>query len=188
MTLVCYLGKRLPKTPLVYHLISPRMKKTPPLSWILSFGLSSTAPVTAQIAPAPSATVVLNPFVVNTDKVRGYPAVDSHVGFRIATELMETPSDATELTQEFLRDIGATSYREAGPYLADAVVPDRTQRSAATGDGIRFRGAAGGSSARYYFRNATDLLIPINARSDGTAASYRVPPGKRSSLTKSFIF
>jgi iron complex outermembrane recepter protein len=145
------------------------MNTTPSLPWVLLFGLSTPALTVAQIAPAPAtltptespAAVVLNPFVVNTDKDTGYQAVDSLVGGRISTELMKTPSDVTVLTKEFLDDIGATSYLDAGPYLTNAVVPDRTSTGQDRGDGLNFRGVAGGVAARNYFKssNATDFYI-----------------------------
>lgn len=143
--------------------------------WVLSFFIAaSPSLLRAQAAPARTAaqagdsTVVLSAFQVNTDKDRGYQAVDSLIGGRIATELMKTPSDVTVLTKEFLDDIGATSYLDAGPYLTNAVVPDRTQLSADTGDGINFRGVAGGVSARNYFRHANSTDFYIVERLEGS--------------------
>ncbi len=146
------------------------MNRIPRPHWHIATALLAVpALLPAQSAPAPASTaaasaqptVVLSVFEVNTDKDTGYQAVDSLVGGRISTELMKTPSDVTVLTKEFLDDIGATSYLDAGPYLTNAVVPDRTSTGQDRGDGLNFRGVAGGVAARNYFRssNAADFYI-----------------------------
>src|SRR5438105_4762434 len=85
---------------------------------VLGFAGSARAQTASTARPAENASqteaVVLNAFTVNTDKDTGYQAADSLVGGRISANVLKTPADQTILTREFLDDIGALSYAEAG--------------------------------------------------------------------------
>ncbi len=121
--------------------------------------LATLAAAYAQPAsrPSTSETVTLSPFTVSTEKDTGYQATDSLLGGRIATTVLTTPADQTILTREFLDDIGALSYAEAGIWLTSAVVtpPGGTD----FGQAIVFRGV---SPAGYPYRNYFRSLGPVD--------------------------
>ncbi len=62
------------------------------------------------------APVELSPFVVQTDKDVGYLAANTMSGSRLNTPLIDTPASITEMTKEFLEDIGATEMMNAVDY------------------------------------------------------------------------
>jgi outer membrane receptor protein involved in Fe transport len=81
---------------------------------------AQTAPSGSAPAPAaskePDAPLALSPFVVQTDKDVGYLAANTMSGSRLNTPLIDTPASITEMTKEFLEDIGATEMMHAVDY------------------------------------------------------------------------
>ncbi len=68
-------------------------------------------------APKPAETAVeLSPFVVASDKDVGYLATNTMSGSRLNTPLIDTPASISEMTKEFLEDIGATEMMHAVDY------------------------------------------------------------------------
>lgn len=71
----------------------------------------------AQTAPAvPTETIELSPFVITTDKDVGYLAANTLSGSRLNTKLYDTSASISEMTQEFLIDIGANDTMAAVDY------------------------------------------------------------------------
>ena len=116
------------------------------------------AQTTANNTPKDDAPVVLTPFAVSTAKDTGYQAADSLAGGRIATNVMKTPADQTILTREFLDDIAADNYMDAGRWLTGAAL-DRPPGGQDFGQGVVFRGI---SPAGYPYRNYFRSLGPAD--------------------------
>ncbi|MBI5766845.1 MAG: TonB-dependent receptor plug domain-containing protein [Verrucomicrobia bacterium] len=95
----------------------------------LLFAFSTAASLVAQTAPpAPAATppetIVLESFVVNTEKDSGYIAIDSLAGGRTATPIKLTPTAISSLTRTFLDDVAITDVREALKWTVNAIPSD----------------------------------------------------------------
>src|SRR5262245_46397612 len=74
-----------------------------------------TAP-TSEGKPADEKTIELSPFVVSSDKDLGYLAGNSLSGSRMDLKLKDTAASISVLTEEFIRDIGATNLTEIVSY------------------------------------------------------------------------
>ena len=101
--------------------------------------------------------IVLSPFTVSTEKDSGYQAADSLAGGRIATNVLKTPADQTILTREFLDDIAALNYIDAGRWLPNATITP--SGGIDFGQGVTFRGV---SPAGYPYRNYFRSLGPVD--------------------------
>jgi iron complex outermembrane receptor protein len=87
-----------------------------------------TARLTAQTGATPASTtetnkdgteaVVLSPFVVQSEKDRGYAAANSISGSRVNTAIKDIPIPIHVITSEFIDDIGATDLRQSLSYVA----------------------------------------------------------------------
>ena len=111
------------------------LRPVPPLALAIGLVLSPpasaqpTAPASAQPgAPAPSSpeaqqdTVVLSPFTVDASRDRGYQAASTLAGTRIRTNLADIGSSISVMTEEFLRDVGATDNESALLYALNTEV------------------------------------------------------------------
>jgi len=67
-------------------------------------------------APKVGEAIELSPFVVNSDKDLGYLAADTLSGSRLNTKLYDTSASISEMTKEFLDDIGANDVMDAVQY------------------------------------------------------------------------
>jgi iron complex outermembrane recepter protein len=108
--------------------------------------------------PKKEEAIVLSPFTISTEKDTGYQAADSLAGGRISTNVMKTPADQTILTREFLDDIAADNYIDAGRWLTGANM-DRPSGGSDFGQGVVFRGV---SPAGYPYRNYFRSLGPAD--------------------------
>jgi outer membrane receptor for ferric coprogen and ferric-rhodotorulic acid len=78
---------------------------------------ASSAPVGTIPNPTSNETAIeLSPFVVTTDKDVGYLAANTLSGSRLNTKLYDTSASISEMTQEFLLDIGANDTMAAVDY------------------------------------------------------------------------
>ena len=110
--------------------------------------------------------VALSPFEVSEDKDQGYAATHSLAGGRINTELINTPTDVTVLTKEFLNDIGALDYIDAAPYMTGVVqVPASTTDHGHTYTSLR--GMPAGVQTRNYFQSRRPVDGYILERLEG---------------------
>lgn len=94
-------------------------------------------------------TVRLNPFVVTTEKDDGYRATNSISGTRLNSAIRDVPLALEVVTEEFMRDIGASDLREALRYSAGVVLDSQADygdaRPSSADDGEVFdrRGSSG---------------------------------------------
>lgn len=123
--------------------------------------LAQSAPTAApsgQLPPAPSDTVQLSPFEVNTSRDVGYLAANSLAGTRTNESLKDTAAAISVFTPEFLSDIGALNLTDAVAYAVNVELQLDDDRSVAPNgnetvqgyQGYRVRGLAA-SVARNYF-------------------------------------
>ncbi|HEU5080586.1 MAG TPA: TonB-dependent receptor [Opitutaceae bacterium] len=109
------------------------------------FAQAKTDPAapTNKTGAADQETVVLSPFEVSTTKDKGYRATNSTSGTRLDTPIKELPLNLEVITDEFIRDTGATNLREALRYSAGVVLdsqsdafvePDSDRQSAGAND------------------------------------------------------
>jgi outer membrane receptor protein involved in Fe transport len=119
-----------------------------------SFTLAQTAPALPPPAsPAPLALpdqpVVLETFTVNTERDRGYIAVDALAGGRTNTPIKLTPASMSSLTRTFLNDLGIQDVREALRWSVNVVPSDPLAGKGFAGQAFHawsynFRGAGAG--------------------------------------------
>lgn len=111
------------------------MKTQIPRSVALGFALAQglTASLLAQTTtpPPPAAAdtgddqpVVLQTFTVNTDRDRGYIAVDALAGGRTNTPIKLTPASMSSLTRTFIDDLGIQNVRDALQWTPNVVPED----------------------------------------------------------------
>ncbi len=67
-------------------------------------------------APRDDEAIVLSPFVVSSDQDLGYLAANTISGSRLNTKLYDTSASISEMTKEFLEDIGANDTMAAVDY------------------------------------------------------------------------
>lgn len=75
---------------------------------VVPAGAQTVAPATSATPPAADA-VLLNPFVVATEKDTGYQAQSTLAGSRLSTPLKDIGSAVSVYTKDFMADIGATT-------------------------------------------------------------------------------
>ena len=120
----------------------------------------SAQPLPPQVAPplpppappaiaAPDQPVVLEAFTVNTDRDRGYIAVDALAGGRTNTPIKLTPASMSSLTRTFINDLGIQDVREALRWTVNVVPSDPLAGKGFGGQAFQawsynFRGAGAG--------------------------------------------
>lgn len=144
-----------------------------------SLALAGAWPLVGQEAtPAPAATtpktpseeevVVLSPFEVTTSQDTGYVATSTLAGTRIRTDLKDVGSSISVVTDQFLKDTGATSNETllqyttntevggasgnfAGGSMARQGFADESQARLAPNQNTRVRGLASADNSRNFF-------------------------------------
>ncbi len=76
----------------------------------------SSGAANAESSYAEEKTIELSPFEVTTDQDVGYLAANSLAGSRLNTNLKDIAASISVFTEEFLSDIGATTFEEAAMY------------------------------------------------------------------------
>lgn len=123
-----------------------------------AFPLAAFAQTAPSSAVAPAARdeipIELSPFVVTTDKDVGYLAANTLSGSRLNTPLIDTPASISEMTKEFLEDIGATEMMDA----VDYALGFQSEQSGTNDNTIQFnsnrataRGLGRGTASRDFF-------------------------------------
>jgi outer membrane receptor for ferric coprogen and ferric-rhodotorulic acid len=103
------------------------MKTNPLLSKLAAAIMLVVAPATSSSQPdsiasgsssgsGGGATIELSPFVVNSQADIGYYSPSTLSGTRLNSSLFDTPASVSEMTGEFLKDIGAVDLQEAVEY------------------------------------------------------------------------
>jgi hypothetical protein len=148
------------------------------LAGLLAFGSAEAQTVARSsdpTAPAKAVSVeekaiVLNPFVVNTDKDTGYQPQSTLAGTRLNTPIKDLASGISVLTRDFISDVGATNINELLIFSVGAEAAGSQGNFGAasaddTGQGVRntpqsstrTRGLAAPTNTRGYFTTAIPL-------------------------------
>lgn len=89
---------------------------------------------TVSAEPAPADKVVeMSPFVVTTDHDSGYRATNSISGTRLDTPIKDLPMPIEVITEDFLRDTGATDLRQSLRYSSGILLQTQNDYSAPAG-------------------------------------------------------
>ncbi|HEU5078448.1 MAG TPA: TonB-dependent receptor [Opitutaceae bacterium] len=127
---------------------------TPPLVGVV-FILSTVLSHAQDSRKENEGTIELSPFVVTSDKDRGYTAASTVAGSRFETSLKETSAVIGVLNREFLDDIQATDIAQAAAWGASIYTAGSEDQFATQGfqPNVTFRGVTGSvnSIARNYF-------------------------------------
>jgi len=117
--------------------------------------------------------VVLSPFVVRADQVKGYVATTTLAGNGLRTELTDVGSAVSVVTAKFLEDTGSTNLRDVLVYTTGTEVTGLGGNYSGSGfgteqfreaglsnrTGTRVRGLAEATLARNFFRT----VIPVDS-------------------------
>lgn len=76
------------------------------------------APASSRPAAEDEETVVLSPFVVDASQDKGYRATSTLAGSRINTALKDLAAPITEVTPEFMKDVGAVDINDVLTYMS----------------------------------------------------------------------
>lgn len=87
---------------------------------------TTTGTVADTIKPKEESILVLSPFVVTTEKDKGYKATNSTAGTRLNTAIKDLPLNLEVITADFIRDTGATDLRQALRYSAGVVLESQS--------------------------------------------------------------
>jgi outer membrane receptor protein involved in Fe transport len=145
-----------PSLPMQPHPDHPLLRAFSAALAVLALG-ASTAFLSAQSAPAPTSpapdeTVVLSPFRVESRGDEGYTATSALAGGRLSTPLRDTAAAISVLTEQFMQDIGATSFLDAAEWAPNAVSNYVTGPNIFQDYQINFRSLGGGFQSRNHFR------------------------------------
>lgn len=108
---------------------------------IVALALASTVPLMAQTTnsapPTEEKALVLETFVVNTEKDNGYIATDSLAGGRQASPIRVTPAAMSSITSQFISDLGLTNVQDALKWsLSTVPTADRNGFSGGSGGNV----------------------------------------------------
>ena len=140
----------------------------------------------AQTAPAPAVAappvVELSPFVVDASRDSGYVASETLSGTRLKTEVRHIASPVTILTEEFLQDIGATSFADIVEFMPGTETyrfddSDIRGEQAHNGRTFSARGFRADGQSREFFNTDIPLDTYTPAPSPSTAARTPISSG-----------
>ncbi|WP_414662764.1 TonB-dependent siderophore receptor [Horticoccus sp. 23ND18S-11] len=111
----------VPASPLRFSSPLTRLvRRTLPLAWAFTPLLLTGQTVAPASGKVEVSTVVLSPFTVTSSADVGYQAANTLAGSRMNTKLSETPASVSVFTEEFLKDLGATSLADVLEYGVNA--------------------------------------------------------------------
>lgn len=84
--------------------------------------LGQAAPSASSPAPATNEAIVLSEFRVDSSRDKGYTATNSITGTLLNTPLRDTPFAIDVYTEQFMLDLGATTFREVLQYDTSSVL------------------------------------------------------------------
>ena len=122
---------------------------------------AQTAPASSNNSPTKDETLVLSPFIVNSEKDTGYQATSTLAGTRLNTPLKDIGASISIYTKDFLDDIGATN---SGNLLIYATGME------AAGPGGNFSGASNDINAAEVGNEARRADPQQSSRTRGLAA------------------
>ncbi|KXU36029.1 hypothetical protein AXK12_04180 [Cephaloticoccus capnophilus] len=164
-------------TTLLFRVRGARLACAAIAACALLFSARLTSPASAQALPPERAAAahaaddelfILTPFEVSTgNETTGYTAATTLAGNRLNTQLRDVGSAVTVVTEELLRDIGATDNRSLLQYTVGTEVGGLRGNFAGLGDGsalsedllaqnsnTRVRGLSAADNTRDYFRSS----------------------------------
>lgn len=94
---------------------------------------NDTAAPAAQKTTEEEQTYQLSPFVVSTEKDKGYRATNSISGTRLNTAIKDLPMPIEVITEDFLRDTGSRDLRESLRYSSGILLQTQNDYSAPAG-------------------------------------------------------
>jgi iron complex outermembrane receptor protein len=131
---------------------------------------------TAANPPTPAEVVELNPFIVDASRETGYVASETLSGTRLKTEVRHIASPVTILTEEFLQDIGATSFADIVEFMPGTETyrfddSDLRGEQAHNGRTFSARGFRADNQSRDFFNTG----IPLDTYNTGSISLNRGP-------------
>lgn len=122
----------------------------------------ASAVTTSNTSAEDEEVVELSPFTVTADNSKGYTATSSLSGTRLNTDLKDIGSSITEMTVDFLKDIGANSFLDAVSYAPGTVsffsdFNDKNGNNSVRGIQYVVRGMNTTGVARDFFRTGFPL-------------------------------
>ncbi|MCC5807555.1 MAG: TonB-dependent receptor plug domain-containing protein [Opitutales bacterium] len=131
-------------------------------SFLRKLGLGTAAAAfavshaSAQVAEPDDDVYILDAFIVDAQDQRGYVASTSMSGTRLAQLVRDIPIPIDIITEDFIRDTGALSVREALQYTAGLETEITSQQAgenpSPTGTSFRLRGFVSQAVLRHGFR------------------------------------
>lgn len=122
------------------------------LAAAFSIDLHVQAQASAPVAPLPTETVSLSPFIVSTTGDEGYRAANTLAGTRMNSDLFLTPAAISVMTREFIEDIGASKTEDFLRYATIREIEVGSEANNQWYDApVKIRGFAGATVTRDYF-------------------------------------
>jgi iron complex outermembrane receptor protein len=110
-------------------------------------------------------TIELSPFVVSTNKDRGYAATNVISGSRVDTAIKDTPIQMFVVTSEFVKDIGATDLRKSLSYSSGITLQSQND--------LENKGGIGGIQNSAYGPGGVNNPEGITSNISGTQLKIR---------------
>lgn len=114
----------------------------------------------AKSAHAEDEVIELSPFTVNSEKDKGYKATTSVAGTRLSTLIKDVPMSIEVITNEFIRDTGATNLRESLRYSSGIVLSSQQDGLVDPGS-LDNKSNAGPNDPRGVNRDPNDTTLKI---------------------------
>jgi iron complex outermembrane receptor protein len=128
------------------------------LAWPLSASAQQAPSPTPVSAATDSEIIVLSPFKVTTEKDTGYKATNATTGTRLNESIKDLPMPISVITEQFVRDTGATDLRQALAYTAGIQL--RSQNDQGTPGGA-YQGPGGVNNPEGATANITQTSYKI---------------------------
>lgn len=165
-------------TPTLVAAVSPRRLAGLTLAAACMPGLIFAQATGAASATSPTTppVVELNPFIVDASRDTGYVASETLSGTRLKTEVRHIASPVTILTEEFLQDIGATSFADIVEFMPGTETyrfddSDLRGEQAHNGRTFSARGFRADNQSRDFFNTG----IPLDTYNTGPISLNRGP-------------
>ena len=128
--------------------------------WPLARAQSTAAPAgdAATAEKEKEAVYVLSPFKVTTDKDNGYKATNATSGTRLNTPIKDLPMPMSVITDQFIKDTGATDLRRSLSYTAGIQLQSQNDQ-----------GTPGGA-----YQGPGGVNNPEGATANQTGTSYKI--------------
>lgn len=162
---------------------------------ILVLGFLTALAVNAQTSTPPVSkdeeAVKLATFTVNAEKDSGYLGVETIVGGRLKTNLLQNPTDVSVMTRQMIDDLGLVSFHTASNWLVGSdrnFYNDPAINGTDFGATPSYRGLGSGADTRNGFRTLTSVEPYAVERIEGARGSNAIlfgdgPAGGQNNFT-----